>query len=205
MTSHDLDVAAALHTQHFPRNIAARFGRRFVRAYLETFLRSPAAVGLVAVRESGTIVGYLVGVTSTELHRPFVRSQRRVLLRAAAPGLVRNSWFLARVLMRKIKNRVESASNTNEPGSVEPVAVLSHVAVAETHRSSGAGGALVRAFELAALAAGTDKAVLATVVDDEDAGAFYRRLGWTQVSEGRTIDRRHLHVYEKNLELQEQS
>lgn len=197
MTRGDLDVVARMHAEHFPRNVAVRFGRAFVREYLRLFVDGSCAVAFVATR-GDEIRGYLVGVTSTAGHRPHVRARMPRLVITAGPRLLLNLLFLARVLKRKVGHRLQGPSGaaTPPPG---PIAVLSHVAVSSECRQSGLGSALVMAFETAAARSGARTAALATVDGEDGAGEFYVDHGWRLAGCGVTVDQRRLQLYEKSL------
>lgn len=198
MTVEDLDVVATIHADHFPRNVAVRFGRRFVSAYLRLFVEGPHAVAFVATR-GGEVSGYLVGVTSTAGHRPFVRARTAGLLRAAGPRLLANAAFLARVLFRRVRHRL-ARTPAQAPPPPGPIAVLSHVAVSSACRQSGLGSRLVTTFETAARASGARTGALATVDGEDGAGDFYVDHGWHAAGTGTTVDRRSLRLYEKDLD-----
>lgn len=197
MTAADVNRVAELHIGLFRHNVAVRFGARFVRQYIGLFLDSPAATAQV-VAEDERVVGYLLGVTSTADHRPFVRTRRLDLVLAALPRLVSNIGFITKVGARKVRTRLrrQSAASDPQPG---PVAVLSHIAVCQAARRHGAGTALVEAFERTVLEYGTQWAVLATIDGEDGAGDFYDRRGWREVSHGITVDARRLRIYEKTL------
>jgi GNAT superfamily N-acetyltransferase len=61
-----------------------------------------------------------------------------------------------------------------------PVTELTALVVAEQHRGTGSGRALVAAFEEWAVAAGSCRATVASSVRRTGAHAFYERLGYGQ-------------------------
>jgi ribosomal protein S18 acetylase RimI-like enzyme len=196
MTPEDVAVVAHLHVAHFPRNVAVRFGSRFVEAYVRLFLDSPFAVGLVAT-EREHVVGYLLGVSSTTEHRAFSKRRLTGLSVAALPQVIPNLTFLVKVATRRVRNR--RSHDDSGPASPGPIAVLSHIAVLEEARSCGTGATLVRNFEDAAVSRGARTAFLATVDCEDGAGDFYDRQGWVASSRGTTVDQRSLRIFKKTF------
>lgn len=196
MTHADVAEIVGMHVAHFPRNVAVRFGRRFVAAYVRLFVDSPAAIGRTAT-DGDVVVGYLLGVTSTADHRAF--SKRRVvrLSIAALPRALPNLMFLLRVVARRV--HVKRSGGEPEPTLEPPVAVLSHLAVLERARRTGIGADLVRSFEEAAGSRGARTAVLATVEGEDGAGDFYARQGWRPSVRGTTVDQRDLRTFRKTF------
>lgn len=197
----DLDAVTVLHRAAFPTNVLGRLGRRFLRAYLRTFLDSPDAVAWVAVGGDRQPVGFLVGVLDTARHRRHVRREHTARLAlAAALGMLGHPGLAGRLVARRITLRVarwrrgRAQEESATPGG--PVAVLTHVAVAEKARGSGTGSLLVARFEEAARSSGARRACLATLADDRGAGGFYRARGWTMETRRRTADGRTLEIHE---------
>lgn len=201
----DLDAVTVLHRTAFPTNVHGRLGRRFLRAYLHSFLDSPYAVAWVAAGGRGKPVGFLVGILDTAQHRRHVRHRHMARLApATALGLLRHPRLSSVLVLRRIGLRLARWRRGREPAGsagsgatpAGPVAVLSHVAVAETARGSGLGSLLVERFEEAARSSGAQRACLATLADDDGAGDFYRARGWTLETRRRTADGRMLELYE---------
>lgn len=195
MTADDLSEVVALHREKFPTNIASRFGRRFTRRYLEMFMSSRSATCLVATRRDA-VVGYLVGVLRTDEHQRHLRSRLPRLALAALPGAVWNLSFTVRVVVRRISLRLARATTAEQSSAPSgPVAVLSHIAVAEPAQRRGLGGRLVATFEHTAERRGAQTAMLATLDHDAHVGRFYERRGWELHDLVTTADGRRLRIY----------
>lgn len=194
----DLAFAAALHARSLPHGLFPRLGERFLRRYYATFVRSPWAVALLA-ESGGRPIGTLVGTADDRAHYRFVA--RRCWLPLVGAGLRSLAvqpgvawWFLrtrggryARGLVRLARG---NQTGSGEPGSAGPVrreGVLTHVAVDEQARGSGAGGELVTAFTAWAGSRGTSHLRLVTH-GTEGAAAFYERLGWTVSGRRKGLD-----------------
>lgn len=187
----DLDLCAALHAETLPHGFFAGLGRRFLRAYLATFLASPHAVALL-VKAGETPVGMIVGILRPGAHTRWVVRHRGVRL-ALLAGLAlatrpRLAVRFARTRISRYR-RAWSARKTESPA--EPAgrpAVLSHVAVAPAARGAGLGAQLVDAFVDAARAAGCGRVVLVTLAGDGGAAGFYLRQGWIESGLRRDFD-----------------
>lgn len=186
-----------------PDGFFSALGPGFLVRYLETYLHGPVAVAL-AVEHDGRQVGHLVGTVGPGHNRWAVRSCWRRLLSPAALALLRHP----RVLLEFVRTRAGRyahgvlAAVRARPAAPAHVgsgpAALMHVAVDVDARGGGAGAALVTAFEDRARTAGCPTARLVTFAD-AGAGAFYTRLGWSQVGERTGADGRLVLVYERSL------
>ena len=208
MTRADAAWAASLHERALPHGFFARLGCRFLAVYYETFIRSPYAVAFVVDSPDGP-VGMLVGTVRNAAHYSWVlrRQGRRLFRRGLAalllrpPSLIffvrtRLGWYVRKVL--RFTTRMFTSSAPPPAPGPQP-AVLTHLAVEETARGTGAGGALVAAFEQAAAGAGCTEAVLVTLAGPAGAGQFYRRLGWTLRDRHDDHDGRLLECYDRRL------
>lgn len=194
----DLRRTAAIHRRCLPSGFFARLGDRFLARYHASFATSPSAILLVA-EDDGTVVGFLAGTFDNAAHyRWLVRG--RPLLRLLPVGVAallrdrRLAAEFARTRLRRYARAVVRRLPTPRPavdaradGAVSTVGVLTHVAVLEDARGTGAGRALVAEFTRQAVAAGTDELRLVTAAEG-DATAFYRRLRWTSRGTRRAAD-----------------
>lgn len=202
----DLRATSHIHRTQLPDGFFARLGEGFLRAYHDSFLRSPYGIALVTGSDAAP-TGFLVGALVNREHYRFVARycSARMAARGAVALLVRPplAWLFvrtravryARWVMRYTGRRlrrgrpgVTAAARAPAAGAgfaappsavVEPpIAVLTHVAVDPAAQGTGAGRALVTAFIEAAREAGADEARLVTAANGP-AEQFYDRLGWT--------------------------
>lgn len=182
----DGDVAstAALHSRALPGGFFPRLGGTFLRSYHCTFADSPHALGLVCVDDGDRPYAFLLAVLDTEAHGAYVlrRWGARLAARALLALLLRPHvlWVFLRTRVSRYARglwRRHARAPVGAGRSSGRVAVLSHVAVADSARGSGAGGALVRALHEHAAAAGATEVVLVTAADGAAPG-FYRHLGY---------------------------
>lgn len=199
----DLAFVIDLHRRAFPTNVVGRLGRRLLKAYYRTFLDGPEVWAQVATID-GERVGFLVGVLDVGPYRKHRRTDHGVALAAAGVvGAFRNPFLVTVLVLRRVRRMLGRIQRRRTArGDVDPrrLAVLTHVAVEDSYRQLGVGGALVEAFVGAAQGACADAATLATLDRDDGAGQFYERRGWIQCSRSQTADRRNIRIYELQLQ-----
>lgn len=184
----DLGWAASLHLQQLPHGFFARLGARYLRAYHRSFVDSPHAVSLVAVR-GGRRVGFIVGSADAAAHHRFViriHGWRLALAGVVAlvvrPGVAVE--FVRTRLRRYLRSLIRASTATaatDSPPAEAPsasVAVLTHVAVDPADERGGAGSVLVEAFIGRVRAVGPRRIELVTLAGARGAAGFYERLGW---------------------------
>jgi GNAT superfamily N-acetyltransferase len=200
----DLDFVTSLHRDEFPTNVVTRFGTALLRGYYTSFVASPHAVAYVA-EVNGQVVGYLVGIVRLGRHRRRLLRRHAILLAPAAAlgAIARPRLAVALVRARLARRAAGRRAEVRDPEAggahTEPfVAVLSHVAVARSHRGLGLGAALVEKFEQEAMATGVTRLCLATT-EESGARGFYERRGWVQAARRRTFDHRPIRLLELDL------
>jgi ribosomal protein S18 acetylase RimI-like enzyme len=188
LATQDLRFAVALHTATLPHGLFVRLGPGWLRAYYRTFVDSPHGIALLALLD-GLPVGMLVGAASGAAHGRWVWGARgrRLVARGLAALAIRPRAvaLLVRTRGRRLLRRLGGRGPSGPAG---PQAVLTYLCVAEPARGLGVGAALVEQWVEEARRAGADRAMLVTPGGDEGASGFYRRLGWTYVTEQRSRD-----------------
>jgi GNAT superfamily N-acetyltransferase len=169
-TPEDADAVGSILTGAFPEMYASILGVRperasatLARLYRNGWYR---AYRLRVAEESGQVVG----VALTSLPGAGAMGPRPGLRRAEL-GLSFARWMFG---LRIPRGRV---------------AYLDTVAVAEAHRTRGAGGALVRDFLRLAEEHGCDRAALHVLRKREGARRLYERMGFRAVPEERLFAR----------------
>lgn len=191
-------ATARLHERALPDGFFARLGAAFLARYHASFLASPRARLLVAER-GGRVVGFLAGTVDNAAHYRTVLRRRPVVgLVLAGLGSLLTRPRLAVEFLRTRVGRygravarqltgVRTEAEAADPGDPVPVAVLTHVAVHEDARGSGAGRALVETFTEEVAEHGAAEVRLVTAVD-RGGPRFYRRLGWRSRGRRRAAD-----------------
>jgi len=183
----DLDWTGPLQQEALPHGFFTRLGPRFLRAYQETFLDSPHGIALAA-EQDGEPLGFLFGAVDVDAHRAWVvRARRSRLAALGALCLLQRppeaASFLRTRLGRYLRTlarggRRRQRGNADDLALPLAAAVLTHVAVRQDRRRSGAGRRLVDAFVEEATSRGAGRARLTTLRDDRGAEEFWRNLGW---------------------------
>lgn len=205
MDSRDVAFAAALHHRALPGGFFARLGVRFLRRYLATFVDSPYAVALTAWAGPRR-VGMLVGTLANRQHWSWVLQSHGARLGwAGLAALARRptqAWFFVRSRVGRYARAVARLRRRPVPadGDGGPVAVLTHVAVAEDLHGLGAGRDLVHAFTTDAATRGAREARLITAADSNGTSEFYRRLGWRSTGVRRDHDGRPVRQFVRPLD-----
>lgn len=190
LTKEDLDFCTELHTAALGHGFFVSMGPGILREYLRSFFDSPYAIAMGSTI-GGHRVGFLVGVLYPQRHARWVLRHRGVRFALRALGALALRPLVAARFLRGRLGRYASfwrrhrGSDWGQPATApkfgsEP-AVLSHVAVVDGARGTGAGKQLVRSFEATAGSSGARWATLTTLAGDEGAGSFYSELGWRRL------------------------
>lgn len=183
-TPGDVAEIAALHGSELRYGLFPRLGTRFLRNYHSAILESPDAVSLVVCDERG-LAGFLVGSFDHYRHQHWMLRRRGLrLMVAGTVGLLtrpRTFVLFARTRLVRYLRRLRRALGTSpaapsKAAAAQRLGVLLHVAVAPERRGAGLGRLLTARFVADARERGVDE--LQLVTSDDDAAAFYRRLGW---------------------------
>ena len=200
----DVETVLEAHLTYFPENLVGRLGRDLLEVYYTAFVDGPHATAFVAEID-GEFAGYLVGVLDTTEHRRWLlRAHACKLLLAVGRSAVAHPLIIARVVMRRVGHWLRSRP-TGRVGPTfapqTPVAVLSHVAIAQEVRGRGAGDLLLRQFMQSCRRHGSRAAFLATRAGRDGAGTFYAARGWRKYDTTKTVDGRLLDLYEVRVAL----
>lgn len=162
-----------LHRQAFPDFFLTNLGPAFLRQIYGGFLCDPQGICLVA-EENEKVVGLAVGTLAPAIFfRRLLRERGWALAWAAAPGLLRNFFFVAHKCLGALWYRGEA------PRAVADAALLSSLAVSPAMARRGVGRALVREFARAVKAGGGQLVYLTTDLSrNESANRFYAHCGF---------------------------
>jgi ribosomal protein S18 acetylase RimI-like enzyme len=192
MDIEDLRFVARVHRECLPGGFFVNLGDRFLRAYHQSFVTSPASLGLIGEID-GERAGFLVGtVDHVRYNRHVGRHHRSRLAVAGGWALLGRPGLLRRLLGSRIRRYTSSLRRARQPVvSTAPAVrfgVLSHVAVDSNSRRQGVGRALVESFVGIAQLHGARRVELVTRSGGEAARSFYPALGWTPGDEYRDGD-----------------
>jgi len=191
----DLASVVVLHQQAFPGFFLTSLGPPFLRELYRGLMVLEEGILLVAESAGGHVVGFVGGTDDGRMfYRQLLRRRGWRFALAAAPAVVRHPSITRRVVRGRERadasNRDEGASERVARGSLMSLGVAPHT------RASGAGRALVRAFEQELRTRGCAGYTLTTDAEGNDrVNAFYRGLGLVPVSENVTPEGRRLVEY----------
>lgn len=182
MSRDDCRATAALHVQYLGDGLFPRLGPRFVRRWHRTFVDSVDAVGHVAVRPDGEVLGFVAAATD---QRAYVTS---TLQEARGSLLVRGGLAMAarprvaavflRTRLRSYWARLRRPVRSAPPGP--RTAVVHAIVTSPAARGTGVGRMLLAQVQ-ADVRASSTRCIELVSEDGAHGGAdFYRRLGWSE-------------------------
>ncbi len=206
----DARVTAAVHARGLPHDFVTRFGERFLAGYHLAFADSPHGTVLVADdRETGRVIGVLLGTFDTSAHYGHLVRRRGVGLAARAASQAIRDPGLGMELARSRAGRYARGigrsifggkRNIPEEEALDRTGFLAHLVVEEKYRGRGVGASLVETYETKARDADLRRLELATLPDERGAGPFYERLGWIYESERISKSGERFALYARELE-----
>lgn len=185
MTEDALAAVCELHVSAVAGVLSARFGTRYVRAFMSWFLRTDTAIALVATTEQGAVVGYVIGAPIG-----YTATLNRELAWVAATCLIGRPWLLFDSRIRAtLKARLgfmvgRSAGDTT--GLPSPAMSLVGIAVSPSAGNKGVGFALMKGFERRARALKMASLRLSVYPNNAAARRLYERCGWEPLAQPRS-------------------
>jgi ribosomal protein S18 acetylase RimI-like enzyme len=188
MTSADVASVVPLHEQSFTDNFMTTFGAGFLTAFYEGLIAHPGGYGCVANDSSGATVGFCVGGSSKVqgIARDMLRRHPVAFIWPAFLNVLRSPSRLPR-LLRVVRGNLGSGAGDDAPPAT---ALLMQIAVMPDFRGSGTADRLVEDFLAEMRRRGAATVSLGVELDNAQAIAFYRRLGFREAKPG---------IYEREL------
>lgn len=182
MTEDTLTAVCDLHLNAVAGVLSARFGTRYVRAFMSWFLRTKTAIALVAATEDGAVVGYVIGAPIG-----YTATLNRELAWVAASCLIGRPWLLfdsrIRVTLKARLGFMVGRSAGDTTGLPSPAMSLVGIAVSPAVANRGVGSALMKGFESRARALKMASLRLSVYPDNAGARRLYERCGWQPLSQ----------------------
>jgi ribosomal protein S18 acetylase RimI-like enzyme len=179
MTEAALDAVVEIHLAAFPDYMNASLGRGYLRAFLRGFLQRTDALALMAVSESGQVLGYAAGAPVQS-----VPEMTRALASAAALALLVRPWLFTSPRIRRTVWRTaeqwlgRSSRPKATPLLPMPTFSLVSIGVDPQARGRGVGDQLLKAFEQEVRQRGGIALRLSVYPSNHGARQFYERHGW---------------------------
>lgn len=175
---------AQCHQSAFPRSFMTLMGRSWLKALYGYYLRQERGVSVVAVDESGVVIGLAVGgdpaIRGRFLRYALYRYPHLIALGFLRSRLVRN------VLLDEIQRRFMPATTASvedplDAGWPEPVGNLLSIGIVPSAQGTGSAVALLTRFQAECAAQGYRSLTLSVTRDNPRAMGFYGKLGWEEI------------------------
>lgn len=191
----DLADVARLHIHAFPGSVLGELGEEAVRRNYRWQLNGPHDLTALVASDAGTLSGFLFGGVFRGSTIGFVKSERWFLAGQVAshPRILLHGVGWSRVgLALRLLARRSPAAQPEQPDAVprRSLGVLA-IAVDPAAQGRGVGRALMAEAVRRARQQGFEAMHLTVHPSNEQALAFYRSLGWTELPEadGRWVGR----------------
>jgi ribosomal protein S18 acetylase RimI-like enzyme len=186
----DLPAVAALHLRAFPQSALTALGREAVTRYYEWQFSGPHDVVALGAWVDADLAGFCFGGVFRGALSGFLRKNRSYL----AVRVLTRPWLIANPIFRE---KAATATRALSPFIVRcgrsPVPVrapksfgILAIAVCPQRQRLGIGSALMNACEVIARERGFDQMHLTVHPENRQAKAFYERLGWERIIQGRS-------------------
>lgn len=177
MSRGDLAAVVQVHKGAFSGFFLEQMGAPFLRQYYATVLAYQPNLSLVAVDESGKVVGFAAGFLNPTAFYAHLRRRRIRFVPAIILALLRRPGLLQGILNN---SRRVSTGGVQEARTGELASIGVHAA------GSGVGSKLLETFCLRMFSKGADRIALTTDDDgNESVQNFYERRGFRNVVEER--------------------
>jgi ribosomal protein S18 acetylase RimI-like enzyme len=191
----DLADVARLHIEAFPGSVLGDLGEEAVRRNYLWQLTGPHDLTALVATDGGDLLGFLFGGVFRGSTIGFVKSERWFLARQVAHHpriLMRGVGWSRVVLALRLLARRTAPAQPEQPEAVprRSLGVLA-IAVDPAAQGRGVGRALMAEVTERARAQGFEAMHLTVHPANEQALAFYRSLGWSELpeSDGRWVGR----------------
>ena len=170
--------AANLHAEVFGAYLNSRFGKRYIRSYINWFVHTKEALAIAAVDDERRMVGYALGVSSKHGHE-----MHRALRWIVASSLILRPWILcdkrfwqeARSRIAPLSRSVKTCDRHNLP---QPSIALVTIGVHAAYRRESVGLRLMEAFEKIATSCKTQSLYAWVFEENASARRLYEKCGW---------------------------
>jgi len=170
--------AANLHAEIFSAYLNSRFGKRYIKSYINWFVHTKEALAIAAVDDERCIVGYALGVSSKHGHK-----MHRALRWVVACSLILRPWILCdKRFWQEARSRIEPLARSVKTGDrndlPQPSMALVSIGVHSSHRRESVGLRLMETFEQIATGRKTQSLYAWVFEDNISARRLYEKCGW---------------------------
>jgi ribosomal protein S18 acetylase RimI-like enzyme len=189
MSSENIKQVVSIHLKSFPGFFLSFLGPRFLSLYYNGVVEAPEGIAFVYLNEAGSPSGFVAGTSNP----------RGFYSRLLKRGWLKFSFASLGAICRRPAAIVRIARGFLHPGenpAGDEVAGLFSIGVLPELQGTGAGKALVRAFQDEAKKRGCKKVFLTTDAEGNEAvNSFYRKLGFTVERQYNTPEGRKMNEY----------
>lgn len=170
-TETDTLRVAQLHTEAIAEGFLSTLGLQFLNLLYRRIVRAPGSVLVVSVDDRDVISGFVAATDDTP------RLYRHFLLRDA----VRACWAAAPSVARAPRRVWETLRYGTADDASQPAAEILAIAVDNSARGHGIGGALVNAAIDHLRTGGVTEVKVVTAADNAPALRMYKKVGFVDV------------------------
>jgi ribosomal protein S18 acetylase RimI-like enzyme len=189
MSSENIKQVVSIHLKSFPGFFLSFMGTRFLSLYYNGVVEAPEGIAFVYLNKAGDPAGFVVGTSNP----------RGFYSRLLKRDWLKFSFASLGAICRRPAAIVRIARGFLHPGenpAGDEVAGLFSIGVLPELQGTGAGKALVRAFQDEAKKRGCKKVFLTTDAEGNEAvNSFYRKLGFTVERQYNTPEGRKMNEY----------
>lgn len=190
----DISLIVEIHLAAFQNYFLSQLGYEFLSVMYKAFLRSPKCIFVVFELTENELGGFVVGTVSGGADRWLALRFFPQFLLAIVPAVVRHPINVVRRLIKRFFDADEM------PDVPSNAALLRSIGVLPSIRGGGAAIALLKAFEVLALAKGAEHVYLTTdEVENERAQRFYVRAGYGLCARFKQDGRRRMWLMSKKI------
>ena len=175
-----LDQVTELHMWAFKDHLNVLLGKRYIREFLNWFIKADGTVNVVGIDDSENITGYIVGAGWG-----YQKNMNKSLLGIAAVEMLKRPWiFFHRKILQSIWLRSKTILGLNKfiETTKEKYAgkIISLVGIGVSEKAMGSGIAALMMDKFTELARqkNYDYARLSVYRSNDRARRFYEKMGW---------------------------
>ena len=178
--SSHLDKVTILHMWAFKDHLNVLLGKRYIRAFLNWFIKADGTVNVVGIDDHENIAGYIVGAPWG-----YQQHMNKDLLALAAVEMIKRPWiFFHGKILRSVWLRVQTMlglnkfiGTTREKYSGKIISLVG-IGVSKQALGSGIAGEMMDKFIELAILKNYAYARLSVYRSNGRARRFYEKMGW---------------------------
>jgi ribosomal protein S18 acetylase RimI-like enzyme len=175
-----LDKVTTLHMWAFKDHLNVLLGKRYIRAFLNWFIKADGTVNVVGIDDHENVAGYIVGAPWG-----YQQHMNKDLLGIAAVEMIKRPWiFFHKKILRSVWLRGKTMlglnkfiETTREKYSGKIISLVG-IGVSEQAMGNGIAGLMMDKFIELAILKNYAYARLSVYRSNDRARRFYEKMGW---------------------------